>query len=487
MKIAFVSPEVYPFAKTGGLADVSRSLPMALAKNGHEVCIFMPGYKTIDRNKFGLELAYAPLPVSAGADTQWTALHKSGFIPGVITYFIDYEKYFGRDSLYDENGIEYPDNAERFSFFARAVIHGLKALDYHPDIIHCNDWQTGILPLYLKLFYAADPCYINTACVMTVHNAAYQGIFPESKLSFLELDTNNTAIKALKSAGSLNYLQAGILYSDVITTVSSKYAYEIQTEEYGYNLAVIFKKNSSRLFGIQNSIDHELWDPSTDKFLPAVFSAGSMEGKNRCKIELQKKFNLSEDINIPLFGLVSRLTYQKGIDFLADTMKFLIQDADFQFILMGAGDRRLFSRFEAIRNMFPDRTGLYYGYNEEMEHLIEAGLDVFLMPSRYEPCGLNQMYSFKYGTIPLVRATGGLDDTVIEWDEAKQEGNGFKFRKLETEEFYNSFRRLIWLKKNCESEWNNIQQNAMKFNYTWKDAAGKYEKIYSIARNNKSW
>lgn len=486
MKIAFISPEVYPFAKTGGLADVSRSLPMALSGNAHEVCIFMPGYKTIDRNKFRLELAYAPLPVSIDYETKWAAVYKSGFIPGVITYFIDYEKHFSRDSLYDENSMEYPDNAERYSFFARAVIQALKALDFQPDIIHCNDWQTAALPLYLKLLYAADPYFKNTACVMTVHNAAYQGVFPKAKLRFLELDANKTAIKALESAGSINYLQAGILYSHIVSTVSGKYAEEIQTDEYGYNLAGIFKKNNNRLFGIPNAIDHELWDPSTDKFLPANFSAGSMEGKIKCKIDLQRKFNLKTDINTPMFGIVSRLTYQKGIDFLADAIEFLVQDADFQFVIMGEGDRRLFSRFKAIRDMFPDRTGLYYGYDEEMEHLIEAGLDVFVMPSRYEPCGLNQMYSLKYGTIPLVRATGGLDDTIHEWDEVKQEGNGFKFSRLETEELYNAFRRIIWLKKTREAEWRIIQQNAMRFNYSWKDAARKYEKIYNIALSNKS-
>ncbi len=480
MKIAFISSEVYPFAKTGGLADVSYALPKALAKAGHDVCVFMPLYRAVDKVKYGLHLYIDPLNIEFASADHWSALFESSFIPCIGTFFIDNSEYFGRDGLYNDDYRSYKDNAERFAFFSKAVIECLKKISFRPDIIHCNDWHTGLIPVFLKTLYSNDSFYKRTALVMTVHNAGYQGNFSKEFLKLPELNSKIVNIKKLAHSDGISFLKAGILFSDKVTTVSRKYSEEIKTEEFGYDLAGEFRSLDDRLSGIPNAIDHETWDPETDTNLPGNYSAKDLSGKTVCKLELQKRFGLPADAEIPMLGVISRLTFQKGMDILADSLEIILQDEKFQFIIIGSGDVGIIKKYEHIKKMFPENTGLYQGYNEELEHLAEAGLDIFIMPSRYEPCGLNQMYSLKYGTIPVVRATGGLDDAITEWDRETKTGNGFKFNELSQEELYGILRKVIREYRD-KGNWVLIQRNAMNYKYTWDKAVKEYEKVYRSA------
>ena len=480
MKIAFASSEVYPFAKTGGLADVSYSLPKTLAKAGHNVCIFMPGYSSIDKAKYGLKLALAPLIIKFGPDDKYAAILESTYIPGVKTYFIDYDKYFDRDNIYGDQSETYRDNAERFDFFAKAVILALKKINFMPDIIHCNDWHTGLIPAYLKTIYRKDSFFRETGTVITVHNAGYQGIFSGKHLALNDYYNKEFIKHNADNNDTMNYLTEGVNHSDIITTVSKKYSEEIQTQEYGLNMARVFKKNKKRLFAVPNAVDYENWNPETDTHLPCTYSIDNIAAKIQCKLELQKQMGLPVNADIPLLGTISRIVFQKGVDILAETLELLLQDEKFQFIISGSGDLNIWRKYESLKKMFPESIGLNRGYSEELEHLSYAGLDILLMPSRYEPCGLTQMYSLKYGTVPIVRATGGLDDVIEEWDDIRHTGNGFKFTNLINEEIYTTTRKVIKIYKDKKS-WELIRKNGMNFDYSWNDAVIEYEKIYKLA------
>ena len=481
MRIAFVTPEAYPFAKTGGLGDVYYSLPRSLMKRGHDIRVIMPRYYAVDKKKYRLHLIHAPLGVSIGFEEKWAAIFES-HENQVVTYFIEHDSYFGRDGLYGIGYESHGDNAERFAFFSRAVFEALKALNFEPDIIHCNDWQTGLVPVFRKTHYASDPFFKNTAAILTIHNVGYQGAFHRDNLKWTELGTDILSTEGLENF-DINYLKGGILFSEMVTTVSRKYALEIQEEEFGYNLAPILGKIKNRLYGITNAVDYEKWNPANDEHLPENYSPDDLAGKEECKRYLQKRMAVTINPAIPIIGAISRLTYQKGMDVLADTLVLLLSDESFQFIILGSGEEWLIDRFESLRRMFPERIGVYWGYDEHIAHLIEAGADIYIMPSRYEPCGLNQMYSMKYGTVPVVRSTGGLDDTVQEWDEEGRIGNGFKFRDLNQETLYNTMRNVLRRFRDRE-EWRIIQRNGMEFSYSWDDAALKYEEVYQSALRN---
>lgn len=484
MKIAFISSEIFPFAKTGGLADVSFALPQALARRGHNVIAIMPGYLAVDKDKYNLELLHPGFAVPFFLNEKLTAIFASCCNDPVKTFFIEYGQYFGRDGLYNDGYIEFNDNAERYAFFSRASLELLKKINFTPDIIHCNDWQTGVVPVYLKTIYSNEKLFKTTAVVFTVHNAGYQGKFHKDKTAITGLDKKGVDPAQIESEGQLNYLKAGILYSDIINTVSRRYADEIQTPEFGHNLAPVFRERTGSMYGILNGIDAARWDPSRDIHLNAKYSRDNPEGKALCKAALQGRFGLAEDETIPLAGIISRLTYQKGMDVLAEALEYLMQDERFQFILVGDGDESIHKKFMTIKEMFPYRIGLYHGYTEELAHSVQAGLDIFIMPSRYEPCGLSVMYSLRYGTVPIVRATGGLYDIIDEWDDVTGHGNGFLFHGLTVDEIYPVVRKVIRKFKN-KSEWEKIIRNAMSFNHTWDDAVTGYENIYNIALEEK--
>lgn len=480
MRIAFVTPEAFPFVKTGGLADVSYSLPGALSKRGHDVRLVLPRYYRVDKSRFNLTAAGSPLGVPFGSGEKWAALFRSHFIPGVETCFIEHDEYYGRDRIYDDGYTAYSDNAERFVFFSRAVMQALKAIGFAPDIIHCNDWQTGLVPVLRRELYGADPFYRKTATVFTVHNVGYQGVFDRSALSLAQLGGHVFVEEGLEFFGQVNFLKAGVNYADMVTTVSRRYALEIQREEFGYNLAGVFRKAAPRLAGVTNGVDFDKWNPATDTFIPARYSEHDLTGKSFCKGNLQREMGITLDPDVPLIGIITRLTHQKGVDVLADALEMLFAKRRCQFVILGSGEDWLVQRYQDLQRRYPERVGVYWGYDERLSHLFEAGLDIFVMPSRYEPCGLNQMYSMKYGTIPVVRSTGGLDDTVTAWDGTEGTGNGFKFDDLTPEAVAIVLAGVLDAYGDRRA-WRRLQRNAMAFNYSWDDAVREYEEVYRRA------
>ncbi len=477
MKIAFTTSEAYPFAKTGGLADVSNALPVALARRGHDVRIIMPRYYMVDRERYGLRVIGGPLGVPLGGGEKWAAVLESRHIPEVPVYFIEHDLYFGRDGLYDDGHSAYADNAERFIFFCRGALQALKDTGFVPDIIHCNDWQTGLIPVYHKTLYKEDRFFGGSATVMTVHNAGYQGVFPAEHYHLTQLDPGLFTDDGLAFFNQMNFLKGGLLYADAVTTVSRKYAAELGTPEFGYDLADVFQKVKDRFHGITNGVDYSKWNPESDPFIPARYSREKIDGKRACREALQQRMGIEIDPTAPLAGSISRVTYQKGMDVLADALRPLLADENLQFVLLGQGEEWILDRFRELKRLFPGRVGIFRGYDEGLSHLMEAGLDLYLMPSRYEPCGLNQMYSMRYGTIPIVRATGGLDDTVLEWDDKSLRGNGFKFAELTEKALYEKIRYAIRCFYTTRS-WKKLQKNAMEFRYSWSDTAVEYEKMY---------
>ena len=420
-KIAFVSSEAHPFVKTGGLADVAYALPKALADAGNEVILFLPRYYSVSKTKFNLKPVGGALGVPFGEGEKWAALYESDFIPGVRTVFIEHDAYFGRAGIYDDGVNAFDDNAERYTFFCRAVMQACMALDFDPDIVHCNDWQTALVPIYVKTLYRYSKFFKKTKSVFTIHNIGYQGVFDKEKIIHTQLGWDAYNEDCLKFYDEINFMKGALLWSDAVTTVSRKYAQEIKTPEFGYDLAGILRRRSEQLYGITNGVDYGSWNPAEDKAIPVKYTPSKMNGKTLCKEHLQFEFGIKVNPDIPLMATISRLTYQKGIDLLVDSLTDLALRTDFQYVVLGTGDKQIIDSFQRLKAAYPNRIGLYWGYSNDMAHRIEAGADIYLMPSRYEPCGLNQMYSLRYGTIPVVRATGGLDDTVQQWNPATKE------------------------------------------------------------------
>lgn len=478
LKIAFVASEAHPFVKTGGLADVAYSLPKSLAEAGHEVVLFLPRYYKVDRVRFECVPVGGPLGVPLGCTEKWCGVLMSRAIPGVRTIFIEHDSYFGRDGLYDDGYSAFSDNAERFTFFNRAVLQACMALGFDPDIIHCNDWQTALIPIYIKTLYRFSRFFKKTKSVMTIHNIGYQGVFDKNEIHWSQLGWESYNEDCLKFYDMINFMKGGILWSDAITTVSEKYAVEIQTPEFGYDLSGILLKRKKQLFGITNGVDYGCWDPATDEMIPVKYSSSKMHGKVLCKEYLQFEFGLKVNPDIPLMATVSRLTHQKGIDVLVQSLSDLALRTDFQFVILGTGDQHLIDAFNVLKGSYPDRIGVYWGYSNPLAHKIEAAADIYLMPSRYEPCGLNQMYSLHYGTIPVVRATGGLDDTVVQWNGESKTGTGFKFTDIDRDALSHSVLDALNLYAD-RPDWEIIRKNAMKFRLPWETAVAEYEKVYS--------
>lgn len=486
LKILFVSSEVFPFVKTGGLADVSSALPQMLSELGHEVRIVIPKYGAVDERKFKIHeiVRLKDLQVKIGEKDVIFSL-KSCFLPGprirVQIYFLDNQEYFGgRNSLYvdPKTGKDYPDNDERFILLSRAVMELIIKLGWIPDVIHLNDWQCGLIPAYLKTIYKGQEGFDQFKTLFTIHNLAYQGQFPPSTFAKTGLPKElESASKGILHGGKVNFMKSGLLFADVINTVSQTYANEIRTkEEYGEGLKDVLAKRKDSLFGIVNGIDKNVWNPEKDKMIPANYSAKNIEEKLINKKELAEKFGLEFNENTPIIGLISRLYDSKGLDLVqkafADLMKL-----DIQFILLGTGDHKFHSFFEKAASKYPKKFAAYLGFNDELAHLIEAGADMFLMPSKYEPCGLNQMYSLTYGTVPIVRETGGLADTVIKYNEKTEEGNGFVFKKYEVDEMIKEIKRAV---KTFEDKkvWQKIMRAGMKLDFSWDVSAKRYIELY---------
>jgi starch synthase len=484
MNIIYVSSEVVPFAKTGGLADVAGALPKRLSKLGHNVSVFMPLYKGAKSvaNPEQMNLAFE-IPIHN--NPKRVSIYK-GFLPDseVPVYFIDNEGYYGRDELYKDpkTGKDYVDNSERFIFFSRGVLEAIKRLKLIPDVIHCNDWQSALIPVYLKTLYNKEPRFQHVKSVFTIHNLGYQGLFWHWDMKLTGLDWSLFNWKQLEFFGRLNFLKGGIVFSDIINTVSKKYAEEIQTtDDFGKGLEGVLRERSKDLYGVLNGTDYTVWDPSHDKLIPANYSINDLKGKQECKRHLQQKFNLPQK-DVPLLAMITRLDVQKGILLLADIFDELMK-LDLQFVLLGTGDRKYEERFKDFARKYPNQAGINIGFDNHLAHEIEAGADIFLMPSKYEPCGLNQLYSLRYGTVPLVRSTGGLADTITDYTSATlQNGkaNGFSFDEFTSQALLKTITRAVTLYENKEA-WLKITKNGMVQDWSWERSAKEYNKLYEKA------
>lgn len=481
MKILMCSSEVAPFAKTGGLADVAGSLPPELRSLGHDVRIVTPLHGCINRSKWDMRQAIGQLGVPLGFGEHWCAVYESR-LPGtdIPVYFIDYEQYFARQTLYQHDGEDYDDNAARFAFFSRACLQVCKAMHFAPDVVHSHDWQTALIPVFLKTWEADHPLFCTTASVLSIHNLGYQGVFSKEELVHCQLGWERFTGDCLEFYDQINYLKAGILYADKVSTVSPNYAREIQMPEHGWALDGVLRSRSPDLVGILNGLDYREWDPSRDSMLPARFDAGNLEGKKICKSELQKSFGLPVREEVPVFGIVSRLAYQKGLDILASAIPW-IMDLDIQVVVLGTGEVWAHFFYGDLPKAYPQKVGAYIGFDERRAHLITAGSDFLIMPSRYEPCGLAQLSSKRYGSLPLVRATGGLEDTVNNYVEATGEGDGFKFYDLTPQALSNT---VGWATSTFYDRPDHIRkmvERAMTQRYLWANAAQRYEQLYHWA------
>lgn len=487
MKIAFVSSEVFPFSKTGGLADVSSSLPNEIAKLGNEVIVFSPKYYTVDEKKYNLEFQdwIGTIPVRTAGIVHNVYVHKGSLQnSNVPIYFIDFPPFFHRKLFYTNDF----DEADRFILFSKSVIELIQRLQWKPDIIHCNDWQTGLIPLLIKDNYSWDKLFLNTASVFTIHNIGYQGKFGIEALDKAEIKRDYYYnFGEVEHGGNVNFMKAGISFADVINTVSKTYAKELLTSEFSYGLDYILKYRQHDFYGILNGVDYETWNPETDKFIPHNYSIDSLERKIENKKELLKQFNIPFNPQIPLIGIVSRLAIQKGFDLIANSLDYLSK-LNCQWIILGNGEKYYEEMFQTFSYYHPEKVACYIGYNDELSHLIEAGADMFLMPSHYEPCGLNQIYSLKYGTVPIVRKTGGLADTVRDWDEMKsygsETGNGFSFVHYDGFGLTNAVERAISAFGN-KVVWQKIIKNGMRCDYSWQNSAKKYVDLYKIAKSKR--
>jgi len=483
LKILFVSSEVTPFAKTGGLADVSSALPKAIKEAGHDIRVFMPKYAAIKDRKFILRdvIRLKDMVITHGSHPIKLNI-KSSFIPDskVQVYFLDYPPYFERDELYvdPKTGTDFVDNPERFALFSRTAIEMLKRLHWQPDVIHCNDWQTSLIPVFLKVLYVDDEFYQSTRTLLSVHNLAYQGIFPAKKLAVTGLSEKlYNSGGALEFFGRLNFLKAGLEYADLINTVSPTYAKEIQTtNEFGYGLEGILKRRTEQLFGILNGVDYSEWSPDVDPWIPLKYDFKTVEDKIENKKHLLKLCNLPFDPAVPCIGAISRLADQKGFDLIFKAIDKILK-LKVQFIILGKGEEKYHQFFSALQKKYPTQVSVHLKFDNQLAHLIEAGCDLFLMPSKYEPCGLNQLYSLKYGTIPIVRATGGLMDTVTDFSANPKHGTGFVFQKYNAREMLTAIRNAIATFQN-RTIWREMIIRAMKQIFSWEVSSHEYIKLY---------
>lgn len=489
-KICYVSSEVEPFAKTGGLADVAGSLPVALKELGQDIRLMMPKYKSINERKFVLREVIRLREVQVELnDVVRFANGKTAFLPNskVHVYFLSIPEYFDRKGLYvdPQTNTDFPDNAERFAYFSKAVLETLKLLYWEPDIIHCNDWQTALIPFYLKHHYKDDEFFKNTRTVLTIHNMAFQGMFPAETAERIGISPEFLAPgREFEFFGKLNLLKGGILFADALTTVSEHYAKEISTDpEYGFGLEKVLASRKKDLFGILNGVDYSAWNPETDRYIPVKYSIDSLEKKVENKKVLCEQNKLAFDPEVPVIGMISRMTEQKGFDLIADAMDELMK-LPIQLIILASGDNKFEKIFENFARKYPEKLAVNLRFDNRMAHLIEAGADMFLMPSRFEPCGLNQMYSLKYGTVPIVRETGGLADTVKDFGTSKSRANGFSFREYSPRALLEAVKRAVDVFQDKKT-WLKLQKNGMKMDFSWDASAQKYLKVYGKAVGKK--
>ncbi|MGA7558333.1 MAG: glycogen synthase GlgA [Terriglobales bacterium] len=484
MHIAFAASECVPFSKTGGLADVVGALPRALAALGHQVSVYLPRYRQTKLTDPQTVVRSVTIPFDDKYRFCSVVTATTNSPAGIRFYFVDYPQYFDRDALYGTPAGDYPDNAERFAMFSRAVLEASKVLGV-PQVFHCHDWQSALVPVMLRTLYAEDPAFREVATVFTIHNMGYQGLFPPDTLPLLMLPWDLLTMSKMEFFGQVNFLKGALAYSDFVTTVSKKYSQEIQTTEYGFGLEGVLRNRAATVTGILNGVDYEEWSPQTDKFIAAKYSSQDLSGKSKCKQDLLQAFGItSVDTKLPVIGIVSRFAAQKGFDLIAQIMDRLAQE-EMIMVVLGSGDKLYEEMFQRINKLFPNKIVAKVAFDNAIAHKIEAGADMFLMPSRYEPCGLNQIYSLKYGTIPIVRATGGLDDTIDPWDARTGKGTGFKFTDYTGEALLATIKQAL-LAYRDPSSWQTLMRNGMARDFSWGASAREYGKIYERARQARA-
>jgi starch synthase len=478
LKVLLLSAEVVPFAKTGGLADVAGSLPKAIQALGHDVRVAMPRYGRIRPDQFNLKRMLDTYPVPMDNHTEPSELMQTALDGDVPVYMVESARYFDRDGIY-----MYPDDAERFIFFCRSALEAVKRLDWRPDIIHCHDWHTALVPNWLKTIYGDDQFFAHTASVYTIHNLAYQGVFGYRVLEIAGIDEYGFIVHPdiIDLNEVVDFMGRGIYFADVINAVSETYAREILTPEFGEKLDPLLRDRHDRLFGVLNGIDLDDFNPATDSYLETNYSLETLDQRQENKQRLQREAGLRQDPSAPLVGIIARLTDQKGFDLITPIVEALLQHLGAQFVLLGTGEQRYHDFFARLSDRFPAQAGVFLTFNASLARRIYAGSDLFLMPSRFEPCGLGQMIAMRYGSVPVVRAVGGLADTVRDFDPATGEGTGFVFEAYKPMALYAALVRALETYRHRDI-WREIQVRCMQQDFSWETSARKYVELYTRAR-----
>jgi starch synthase len=486
MHIVFAASECVPFVKTGGLADVIGALPRAIVRQGHQVTVYLPFYRQVQKQIKQQKVVVPSITIPAQSSTRFVSVIDGGIRDGVRFYFVDFPEFFDREGIYGVKGREYLDNGERYGLFCRAVIEGTKQLGV-PDLFHAHDYQGSMVPVMLRTLYSQDPVLRKVPTLLTIHNAGegFQGRFPSSVMERLLLPWDLFTPERLEFYNQVNFLKGGIVYCDAMTTVSRRYAEEIQTPEFGNGLEGVFRQRAADLTGILNGIDYDEWNPATDRKIAAHYTADRPEGKVDCRRDLLHAFGLQKTRDDrPVLGMVSWLATQKGFDLLAEGMAELMEQ-DVLLVVLGTGEAYYESLLKSLAEKYPDRVAVKVAYDDTLAHKIEAGADIFLMPSRYEPCGLSQIYSLKYGTVPVVHATGGLDDTIEEWNPEEGTGTGFKFQHYDVSSFMEALHRALTAYKDRQ-KWRVLMRNGMLRDFSWERPAGEYVKQYEECIRRRS-
>jgi starch synthase len=478
MKILIASSEVHPYSKSGGLADMVGALGKSLGRAGHEVGLVTPLYRgileklpEIQKTDITLELPLGSLLVRAHV---WSLQPSTG----LTIYFIEQPEFYDRVALYTENGVDYPDNAQRFIFFSKAIAHLARHLPWKPELVHLHDWQTGLVPVFILHEKLTEGWGTTPHTCFTIHNLAYQGHFPSSAYQFTNLPPEYFNFRGLEFHGHMNCMKAGIVYSDVITTVSPRYAREITTEAFGCGLDPVLRLRQESLYGILNGVDYEEWNTEFNKNLRHSFTSVALEGKAMGKGALQQEYGLPVKANVPLFANITRLAEQKGVDIQLGALEEMLA-ADIQFMLLGSGAPDYETAYLQLAKRYPTKVAVRLGFDQGLSHRIEAGADFFLMPSRYEPCGLNQMYSLRYGTVPIVRRTGGLDDSVVDISEDAEHANGIKFEEYSVRALAKAIRKALVVYQDPELL-THYRQNGMQTDFSWERTAQEYLEVYEV-------
>jgi starch synthase len=477
VKVLFVSSEIAPFAKTGGLADVCQALPKALLPLGVAPTLCLPLYRTVKEAGWELDVVKEGLSVRVGDAEIQVDVHQGWLTQEIPVFFVQRDELFDRTSLYGTPRGDYFDNALRFCVFSRAVLALSEALDQRWDLIHCHDWQTALIPVYLNAVFSDDPLFALTKTILTIHNVGYQGIFPAEAFPCLGLPSHLFSIGGLEFWGKVNFLKGGIVCADQVTTVSPTYAGEIQTPAFGYGLEGVLKAQAAKLIGILNGVDYAQWNPDNDPYLEAHYTPDNLEGKAQCKRQLLSHCELPPDlVERPLIGMISRLAGQKGVDLVCQVVERVMAHGA-GLVILGTGEKKYERLLSQLAQKYPRQMAVRIAFDESLAHGIEAGCDIYLMPSLYEPCGLNQMYSLKYGTLPVVRRTGGLADTVVEVDPKKGKGTGFTFIDYHPDALWKAIEKAFRCFVNRKL-WHQLVQQAMAQDFSWSRSAGEYHRLY---------